>query len=61
MKNIVMVEKQKYPKKETVFDRIKGVIKESNNEITNEEENDNINKYKKKVSLKTKKLFDKFS
>ena len=59
MKNIVMVEKQKYPKKETVFDRIKGVIKESNNEITNEEENDNINKYKKKVSLKTKKLFDK--
>ena len=54
-----MVEKQKYPKKQTVFDRIKGIIKESNNEIENEEEMDKKSKFKKKVSLKTKKLFDK--
>ena len=54
-----MVEKKKYPKKQTVVDRIKGIIKESNNEIENEEEMDKKSKFKKKVSLKTKKLFDK--
>ena len=59
IKGVVMVEKQKYPKKQTVFDRIKGIIKESNNEIENEEEMDKKSKFKKKVSLKTKKLFDK--
>jgi hypothetical protein len=37
IKNIVMIEKQKYPKKETIFDRIKGSIKRPNKELSSEE------------------------
>ena len=56
VKNIVMIEKQKYPKKQTIFDRIKGSIKESNNELSNEDNYSLTKKMKKKTSLRNKKL-----
>ena len=56
--NIVMIEKQKYPKKETIFDRIKGSINQSNKEISNDDDM-HLNKgIKKNTSLKTKKIFN---
>ena len=59
MKNIVMVEKQKYPKKETIFDRIKGSIKESNKEISNDNDSQLKKGIKKNTSLKSKKFLNK--
>ena len=59
MKNIVMVEKQKYPKKETIFDRIKGSIKESNKEISNDNDSQLKKAIKKNTSLKSKKFLNK--
>ena len=59
MKNIVMVEKQKYPKKETIFDRIKGSIKESNKEISNDNNSQLKKGIKKNTSLKSKKFLNK--
>ena len=59
MKNIVMVEKQKYPKKETIFDRIKGSIKESNKEISNDNDSQLKKGIKKNTYLKSKKFLNK--
>ena len=59
MKNIVMVEKQKYPKKETIFDRIKGSIKESNKEISNDNDTQIKKSIQKNTSLKSKKFLNK--
>lgn len=59
MKNIVMVEKQKYPKKETIFDRIKGSIKESNKEISNNNDSQLKKGIKTNTSLKSKKFLNK--
>jgi len=58
MKNIVMVEKQKYPKKETIFDRIKGSIKESNKEISNDNDSQLKKGIKKNTYLKSKKFLN---
>jgi len=58
-KNIVMIEKQKYPKKQTVFDRIKVSIKESNKEISNENDMQLKKGIQKNTSLKTKKFLNK--
>ena len=54
--NIVMIEKQKYPKKETIFDRIKLMIKEANNEEAKEENVSVKKKLNKNTSLKSRKL-----
>ena len=60
LKNIVMIEKQKYPKKETIFDRINRRINESKNNMDNF---DNIstkdNKIKGNTIIKPKKLLTK--
>ena len=60
LKNIVMIEKQKYPKKETIFDRINRRINESKNNMDNF---DNIstkrNKIKDDTIIKPKKLLTK--
>ena len=57
LKNIIMIEKQKYPKKETVFDRIKGNIKESNNEIYNDDNISLKKRQKKGTHLKPKRPY----
>ena len=59
LKNITMIEKQKYPKKETVFDRIKGSIKESNNEIDNDDNISVKKRQKKRTQLKSKRPYIK--
>ena len=60
LKNLVMIEKQKYPKKETIFDRINRRINESKNNMDNF---DNIstkdNKIKDNTIIKPKKLLTK--
>jgi len=60
LKNIVMIEKQKYPKKETIFDRINRRINESKNNMDNF---DNIstkrNKIKDNTIIKHKKILTK--
>ena len=60
IKNIVMIEKQKYPKKETIFDRINRRINEAKNNIEN---SDNISEKKQKIKnstiIKPKNIFTK--
>ena len=60
IKNIVMIEKQKYPKKETIFDRINRRINEAKNNIEN---SDNISEKNQKIKnspiINPKNIFTK--
>ena len=58
-KKIVMIEKQKYPKKETVFYRLKGSIKETKKENNNEDTISIKKKHKKSEFMKPKKTLSK--
>ena len=60
LKKLVMIEKQKYPKKETIFDRINRRINESKNELLNWE-NKSIKKnlVKDSTIVKPKKIISK--
>ena len=59
VKNIVMIEKQKYPKKESYFDRVNSGIKDSNKENNNEDNISIKKRHKKSAFLKPKKELTK--